>query len=223
MKKIAITGSSGKVGTVLRNGLTGYHITPIDLPEVDVRDYDSLVEAVRGNDALIHLAWDTKTENSNSGRINPENSLMVFNAYKSALENNVTRVLMASSVHADNFFEWDKEELMSPYRIPEPTSPYGASKIFSETLGRYFSRKGLEVVCIRLGGVNRGNKAPSNPKERPVWLSHKDCVNLFRNCLEAENVPNNFSIVYGVSESKNRIHDYSNPFGWVPKDDADNF
>lgn len=141
---------------------------------------------------------------------------MTYNVYKAAIKTRVPRVIMASSVHADNFYNWKGPELLSPYRIPIPDSPYGANKVFMESLGRYYATKGLEVVCIRFGGVQ--GKPPLDDYEKLVWLSHRDCTELLRRCIEAESIPNNFLIIYGISDNANRIHDYSNPLGWAPQD-----
>jgi len=54
-----------------------------------------------------------------------------------------------------------------------------------------------------------------------VWLSHRDCVALLRMCSEWESIPGGFVLLYGISNNTRRVHDYSNPFGWVPVDDAD--
>ncbi len=217
MKKIAVTGANGVIGTVLRNGLSEFKITPIDLPEVDVRDYEKLLDVFRGHSAVIHLAWDTKTENSRSGEINPDNLLMAYNVYRAALEAKVPRVIIASSVHADNFYSWKGPGLLSPDRTTVPDSPYGASKVFMEALGRYYASKGLEVVCIRFGGVNTKNKPPHDYYEKIVWLSHKDCTELVRKCVNAKVIPNSFLIVHAVSNNASRIHDCSNSLGWVPE------
>lgn len=219
MKKVAITGASGTIGTVLRKGLTDYDITAMDLPEIDVRNYEKLLEVFPRHDSIIHLAWDAKTENFRSGKINLDNTLMTCSVYRAAIETKVPRVIMASSVHADNFYNWKGPELMSPDKLPIPDSPYGANKVFMEALGRYYAARGLEVVCIRFGGVNPEDKPPLNDYyESLIWLSHKDCVKLVRKCIDAETIPNNFLVIYGVSNNKNRVHDYSNPLGWVPED-----
>ncbi|MEK7091906.1 MAG: hypothetical protein AAB900_02865, partial [Patescibacteria group bacterium] len=61
-ERIAITGSSGTIGMVLREGLSqDYDITEIDLPKVDARDYRQLLNAVQNSRAIIHLAWNSKT------------------------------------------------------------------------------------------------------------------------------------------------------------------
>lgn len=216
---ILITGSSGVIGTVLRNNLD-HTITHFDLPDFDVRDYDALLRSAHGQDAIIHLAWDTKTDNFKSGRLNPDNTLKAFNIYKAAVEAGVKRVIMASSVHADKFTDRQIKEMLGPYDLPLPDSPYGAGKVGMEALGRYYADvKGLEVICVRFGGVNAKDMSPEGPKsERQVWLSHRDCVQLITACLESPTIPNNFEIIYAVSDNVNRIHDVSNSLGWKPLD-----
>ena len=230
MKRIAITGGKGTIGTVLAKGLRdSLEITILDYPDCDVKELGRLVEAVRGHDVVIHLAWDIKIENGErsgqveSGKISPDNSLMTYNVYEAALTSKVPRVIMASSVHADRYTRWDRPELMSPYRLPEPNDPYGASKDFMEALGRYYvsKYKRPEVVCIRFGGVNRENDPHREDSIYPaVWFSHRDCVSLVRTCIEASSIPNGYAIVYGISNNTTRLHDYSNPLGWKPQDDS---
>lgn len=219
--KIAITGAKGIIGGVLREGLADFELTPIDLPEVDVRNIEDLANAISNHDVIIHLAWDTKSDNWRSQNINPDNLQMVVNVYRAAKEKNVKRVIMASSVHADKYRTWEGNGLMLPNQTPTPDSPYGASKVFMETLGRYFAELGLEVVCVRFGGVTPNNKPWQDQIERRAWLSHNDCVDLIKHIIEAERIPNNYSLIYGISRNSSRIHDYSNPFGWEPEESAD--
>lgn len=221
--KIAITGAEGIIGDVLRKGLTDFDLTPIGLPGTDVRNFEELANATSGHDVIIHLAWDTKSENWKSPNVNPGNLQMVVNVYRAAKEKSVKRVIMASSVHADKYRTWEGSELMSPNQMPTPDSPYGASKVFMESLGRHNADLGLEVVCVRFGGVTPDNKPWQDQVERRAWLSHNDCVSLIRKTIEAEIIPNNFSVIYGISENEGRIHDYSNPLGWKPKESANDF
>jgi uronate dehydrogenase len=149
---------------------------------------------------------------------------MFFNVYNAALETGVPRVIMASSVHADDFHTPKDTAPISPDRIPTPDSPYGAHKVFMEATGRYYATKGLEVVCIRFGGINRENTPPVRDidvRERGVWFSHRDCVSLIKSILEAKTIPDNFALIYGMSNNADKIHDVSNPFGWRPQDSAE--
>jgi len=141
MKKIIITGSAGKIGQVLRKGLGDYPITPFDLPEHDARDKEKLAEAFESHGVAIHLAWDSRIENWKSETISPDNALMIHNAYFAAVAAGVSRVIMASSIHADEFLTWKSPDLLKTDKTPVPTSPYGAMKVFMEALGRYYARE----------------------------------------------------------------------------------
>lgn len=220
-KRILLTGSGGVMGTVLKSGLP-YETTDFDLPKQDVTDFAQLVQAMQGHDTVVHLAWDTKNDNWLTEKLNPENTLAAYNVYEAAHLAGVKRVIMASSVHADDFVKHKKSGLLDPLSLPTPDSPYGANKCFMEALGRYYAdSKALEVVCIRFGGINKENVPPKSPEsERIAWLSHQDAVELVQACVEAPLVPDNFTIMYGVSNNSGRIHDLRNPFEWQPKDGA---
>jgi uronate dehydrogenase len=221
--KVLITGSSGRIGGSLTRGLKrrGYQITTFDLPDQDMRDYEQLKEAMTGQDAVIHLAWNIPVDNFDTGRIDTDNTLGFFNIYQAAVATGTKRIILASSVHADQWIDYKGKELLSTSRVPAPSCPYGAHKCFLEQLGRLYAQDyGLEVVCVRFGGVNRRNRPPKGLAGKSVWLSNYDCLSLVRACLESEKIPSNYAIVYGVSNNINRIHDHTNPFGWVPRDGA---
>jgi len=218
--RVAITGANGTIGTVLRMGLTDFQIVPLDLPD-DARDLATVIKLFTGCGAVIHLAWDLRTDNWDTGKINPDNALMTYNVYQACVKAGVPRAIMASSVHADGFMQWKGQDLMTPDRVPTPTSPYGANKVFLEAMGRYYATQGLEVVCIRFGAVNKDNRPTIGKWDwRKAWLSHDDCVRLVRTCLAVPRVPGNYSVLYAVSNNVPRVHDWSNTLGWSPHDDA---
>lgn len=210
LERIAITGSSGRIGTVLRNGLTDFQITPIDLPEIDVNNYQQFLTAIRDHSAIIHLAWNTKDENHQSDTYLEENTNMFLNVYRAAMEANVPRVIMASSVEVSDWRSARGE--ISIDDSPDTSNLYGAHKVAMEAAGRVYSKKGLEVVCVRFGGVR-----PDNVHDSIVSLDHADCVSLIDKILKAEKVPNNFAVVHAVSNNSGRIHNIDNSFGWEPK------
>jgi nucleoside-diphosphate-sugar epimerase len=225
-ERIVITGVNGNIGTILQQGLTDFDITTMDLPDGDVRDYQKLIQIFPGHQAVIHLAWNSQKENLLNNKLDPDCRLMYENVYKAALETRISRVIMASSIHADAFYLPRGERILTTSDIPYPDSPYGVDKIEMEKLGAEYAKKGLEVICIRFGGVATVLDAP-NPKargslaeiaERAARISHRDTVSLVRKCLQAETVPNNFVVIYGISDNYGSIHDISNPFGWKPLD-----
>lgn len=223
MGKVLVTGSKGVLGSVVKAGLA-HDVTDFDLPEQNVESYEQLYNHAKGHDTVIHLAWNFKNDGWLAENLNPDNTLMSFNVFQASVDAGVKRVIVASSVHADKFAGRDvsKEGLLKPFDLPLPDSPYGAGKCMLEALGRYYAdAKGLEVVCIRFGGVNNVDTPPELPySERQVWISHRDCINLISKCIEAETIPYNYTIVYGVSNNKDLMHDLSNPFGWEPIDGA---
>lgn len=219
MEKILITGSKGKIGRILVNGLKdSYDLTLADLPENDLRNYETVFKLASGNDAIIHLAWNTKKENYQSVRQNQDNTIMYENVYRAGLEARVPKIIMASSIHADNFQNHHGKHLMSSNKKPFPQNPYGKHKVEMEAFGKKYSKKGLEVVCIRFGAMGYGK--PEDREGKAVWLSNEDSISLIKTILEAKRMPNNYLVMYGVSNNKSRIHDWRNPLGWKPKDDS---
>lgn len=222
--KVAITGANGKVGQALIGELdpTQFKVTPLDLPEHDASNLDDLVKATKDHDALIHLAWKDLAQNTWGNTIDPVNALMFENAYEAARINNIKRVIMGSSNHAHNHAIRDIDGKIRVTTLPtEPNNPYGAEKVFMESLGKYYARaNNIGVICLRIGNINEeDNPKPSSADNPQRWLSHTDLGRLVTACLNAETVPDNFQIIYGVSQQE--VFDWSNPFGYEPLDHAD--
>ncbi|MFQ6120775.1 MAG: NAD-dependent epimerase/dehydratase family protein [Methanosarcinales archaeon] len=248
MKKVVITGTAGVIGSVLRKYLKkDYSLTLLDKTPLNernfylidiAREYELLKEIVKGHDTIVHLAWDAREDIKSKIAI-PENKMMAENVYKAALEVNVPKVIMASSIHTvGGYINWNKPpysfivkkefdklqnlSLISTDIEPLPDSPYAETKVYIERLGRIYSAKGLSVICVRFGGINPSNSPFTDEiGYSSIWLSHKDCAELIKKCIDVEKIPNNFLIIFGVSNNTYRIHDISNPLGWIPKDNAE--
>jgi uronate dehydrogenase len=216
--RVAITGASGTIGAVLMGGLAGHTLKALDLPECDVRTAD-LARAFKRHDAVVHLAWNTRGDNAYAKSFDSGNSSMTHRVFEAALAARVPRVVMASSVHADRFETWSGPGTLSPDEVPWPDSPYGAGKVLMESLGRYYAaHRGLEVICVRFGGVNAADAAVDDPLERAVWLRHEDCVALIEQCITIRDVPGRFAVLYGVSETDARpLVSLENSLGWRPR------
>src|SRR3990167_454559 len=230
-KRGLVTGGKGRIGTIISQDLREEFVFKLvdwqsrneeaDALQIHVaNDYTELEQACRGMDAIIHLAWNSG-ENWKSNIVVSENKKMAENVYSAAVKAGVPRVIMASSIHADNF----QECLDSTFKLtcdmePDPLSFYGCTKVYIETLGKMYASRGLEVICVRFGGVSPDDQFRKEDGFEKIWLSRRDCANLIRCCLEAPRVPWNFSLFYGVSNNTARIHDWSNPLGWVPQDDS---
>jgi len=218
-KKIILTGAKGRLSQIILQTLTEYDFTLIDLPELDLKDYDKMLEIFLDHDAIVHLAWDSKGENWKNNSLNLDNIKIACNVYKLAMETKIPKVIMMSSIHADSYLNWSTNDYISVDRNPTPDSPYGVSKIFIEKLGQYYaSNFGLKVVCPRIGGVNGSDNSNLDEKYyNRIWLSKKDFCNLIKKGIEVENITNNFCVFYGVSNNKERMHDTNNEIGWQPE------
>jgi nucleoside-diphosphate-sugar epimerase len=221
MARVVVTGSAGKIGSVLTEDAGPHGIVEFDLPEHDMLDLHGFVASCRGADVLVHLAGQFAAENIATDVIDPANVEMDLNAYRAAIQAGVPRVVVASSVHADQFYFHSGLEPLHPLRPhPVPTGPYGARKQMLEALGRHYSATaGLDVVAIRFGGVNRDDTIPDDPVEKAVRLTRADCRRVLLATIEAPVVPGRFSVLYAVSDNPERFHDLDNPFGWQPAAD----
>jgi uronate dehydrogenase len=219
---VAITGAAGTIGSVLMGGLSGHTLTPLDLPECDLRVAD-LRRAFKRQSVVVHLAWMTLLDNWFTKTFHPDNALMAFRVFDAAAAAGVKRVIMASSVHADRYRTWEGPGLLEPGMIPTPDSPYGAAKVFVESLGRYYAtERALEVICLRFGGVLAPGRSVEalDPIEYSVLLRRDDCIDLVQRCIDVPRLPGRYALFYGVSRTANPRVDTVNPIAWSPRPHA---
>ncbi len=223
MRTILITGSEGIIGSVLRRGLGDrYRIRGVDLPE-DISHYEVLWAQMAGVDTVIHLArrFSPADPVERRMRIYPENVQIDANVFTAVVKAQVRRLIMASSVHADNHRDPAAVESL---RIPgsySPATPYGVYKLIEEEVGKTLSKQfGFEFVGVRFGGVTRDDSVKTGAGQTATWLSHDDLLSAIDACLRVESVPGRSTVFYAVSNNADRIHETTNPFGWRPKDNS---
>ncbi len=248
LRKVLITGISGLVGAVIREGLKSeYEITGVDLVScedartlvADSINLTDILPAFEGVDTVVDLAsepsnfapWDV---------IHKNNLACTYNALEASRLSGVGRVIFASSNHATGMYEEDKpySEIVSgnygevdlenfPFITTDmpirPDGPYGIGKAFGEAAGRFYSdRYGLSVLCMRIGTLNSESK-PESPRQFATLLTHGDLVQLVRCCIEAP-ADLKYGIYYGVSNNKRRFWDIGNArdeIGYIPVDNAE--
>jgi nucleoside-diphosphate-sugar epimerase len=164
MTKILITGGAGFIGSHLAQELfrRGSHPVILDnlntgkkenldgIPHTfiagDVRDAGALARAVRGCEAIYHLAALTSVAESMQEPLEyiKVNAAGTVNVLKAASENNVKKLVYASSaaVYGDSQILPKTEEMK-----PEPQSPYAITKELLE------SRSDLAFVPERPGEI----------------------------------------------------------------------
>ena len=217
---ILLTGSSGLIGKILQAHLPHHNWHTFDLPVHDVRHLPAVQEAMAHVQAVVHLAWSTSKDNARTLEPDFGNLQGTYNVLRSAAVLSCERVIIASSVHADQFYDRKGSELLKPNALPHPDSPYGAAKVYGEALSRYFSKShNLRVFNLRLGGVYEYDSPEAAfPGEDFVWLSHEDCASAVEACTLAHVQAGHNETLYVVSDVEGRIHSLENAIGWFPLD-----
>jgi len=172
MKKILITGGAGFIGrhlvahlasrddtavTVIDNESLGDR-KHLDLEKVrfihgDLVDRDELRAALEGQDAVVHLAADTRVMDSiENPQHNFDNNVIgTFNLLELSRELGVGRIVAASTGGA---ILGDVEPPVHEQMPPHPTSPYGASKLMLEGyLSAYSSSFGVSGCALRFSNI----------------------------------------------------------------------
>lgn len=235
MKKIAVTGAAGLVGSSLCADLARDHeVVQIDLLGAgviaDVRDLEALKRAFAGCETVVHLAGIARVQTPWPD-IHSTNIEGTYNAFEAARQTGVKRLIFASSNHAVGMYEVDN--LPAIYEPGfglvvrtdaefRPDSLYGVWKAFGETLGRYFSDNyGLQVTCVRIGSIT----AADNPRDESVrssspWLNLTDDQKFARyaatwmshadfarlvRAVMSRDVP--YAVIYGVGDNATRFWD----------------
>ena len=143
-------------------------MTPINTAtSTSRRDRNAYRGLFRGADAVVHCAFvrpsaPATSQDTDDGKFwaEYENVALAYNVYRTALEENIRRVVVASSNHASDYYErlvWDdKLEMVTPEMPPRSDNWYGWSKASYELLGFVFATgsvggRPLEVVAWRIG------------------------------------------------------------------------
>ncbi|CAN7699869.1 NAD-dependent epimerase/dehydratase family protein [Rhizobium leguminosarum] len=226
MKRIAVTGAAGRVGTLLRPHLSAHfgHVHLIDLQEpaelvenetfvrADLTKLDEATAALKDIDGVVHLAGIASGIDMNA--ILHANVLGTYNLYEAARINKVRRVVYASSNHATGFYP--RGQLVSPLDPMRPDSPYGLSKCWGELVaGLYYDTSGIRSLSIRIG--NAGTY-PNSERSLAIWISARDLAQLVRIGLTHPQIA--ATVVYGVSDTDTQWWDneLAARLGYQPQD-----
>ena len=174
--KIAVTGSSGRIGRYVVRELShaGHQVVGLDVKHnaqakglqllIDLTDAGQVYGALAGCDAVVHMgAWanpgvvpDTRTY--------ADNTTGTFNLFQAAADLGIRRIISASSNQVYGFFA--APPLYAPVDEEHPCRPvncYALSKMAGEQAAEYFSRhKGLEILSLRILGTRTPEEIPGD-------------------------------------------------------------
>lgn len=249
-RKVVVTGASGYIASLLlpalreRYDLTlldvrttdrdGNPVEGIEIADLTQRDREQYRRYFAGADAVVHLAFTRAADGSDPVQdyyAEQANVEMAFHVYQTALEENVRRVVVASSNHAADYYErlilQGKWDVVLPQQRALSDNFYGWAKEVYEHLGfvyatgqmRYtgmYPDKGeprrLENVQIRIGGPRETDldTIPAGDLQKMyralgVYISRRDLQQLFIKSIETEDIRDEhgvpFQVFYGISDN----------------------
>ncbi|MGB0100579.1 MAG: NAD-dependent epimerase/dehydratase family protein [Nocardioides sp.] len=172
MRKVLVTGGAGFIGRHLVDHLLSagdIEVSVIDNESLgdrsalpadgvrfipgDLRERDQLRGALVGQDAVIHLAADTRVvESMQNPAHNFDNNVVgTFNLLELCRELEIGRIVAASTGGA---IVGDVPPPVHERMAAQPTSPYGASKLMLEGyLSAYSAAYGLQGCALRFSNI----------------------------------------------------------------------
>lgn len=176
-RKVLVTGGAGFIGsnlvkqllqegnsvTVLDNFMSGFRSNLDSLPYVhliegDVRDKNSVENAMRGNEVVFHLAASVGNQRSlyNPIRDAEINVLGTLNVLEAARKEGVRKIVTSSS--AGIFGELKILPIKEDHPT-EPDSTYGCTKLCEEKLCLAYAKiYSINTVCLRYFNVYGPNQ-----------------------------------------------------------------
>lgn len=169
--RVAVTGGSGLAGRAVVADLAahGFEATNVDLVpsdgpapfrRVDVEDLGQVYGALRGAEAVVHLAAIPRPTFDVPEVVFRTNVMGAFNVLEAAAALGVRRVVTASSVSVLGFPFFERP--LTPAYVPIdeehprlPQDAYALSKLIGEEIAEGFARRGaLDVVSLRFPWIH---------------------------------------------------------------------
>jgi nucleoside-diphosphate-sugar epimerase len=164
-ERVLVTGAAGLLGGAVVRELAGScEVVGLDLRagdapiawhEGDVSEAEAVGPAMRGSDAVIHIAAVPNIWSGTGEQIMRVNVLGTWQVLAAAEAQGVRRVVLCSSDSVAGFTVREGR-MLPPLHLPidhahplRPTEPYGLSKLLGEQAGQSFAHRGLEVVVLR--------------------------------------------------------------------------
>lgn len=214
MKKIVVTGGSGRLGRFVIHDLLahGYQVLSLDrVPPrekicptwlADLRQTGDLFEALQGAYGVVHLgAYQAPNLASDSETVT-NNVSATYNVLRTAADTNVHKVVVVSSTAAFGFIY--AKRLFAPDYLPldenhpsRPQDSYGLSKVLGEQIADSMVsvHKNMTVSSLRFPGVNfdltyesfreRWRKPETRASGFWTYIDARDAASICRLALDA--------------------------------------
>ncbi len=212
MRKIAVTGGSGKAGRacVFELRERGYDVVNIDIaasrdPDepaliADLTDLGQAIEVLRGTDAVIHLAAVPAPNVLSDGETFRINLMSTYNVFSAAATLGLEKVIWASSETLIGIPFERRDPEYAPIDEQHPRLPefhYALSKLAGEVIADQFNRwHGIPHLGLRISNImephdyQRFRAWQDNPTIRSwnLWgyVDARDVAQAARLALESE-------------------------------------
>src|SRR5258707_4160796 len=169
MKKIVVTGVSGKAGRAVVRDLVehGYEVLNVDVTpshepfapflKADLTDMGETFEALHGSEAVVHLAAIPAPGLQTDEVTFRTNIASTYNVFSAAIKLGLKRVVWASSETTLGLPVDREQPAYAPIdekHPPYPESSYALSKILSEEMARQMNRwSGIPFVGLRFSNI----------------------------------------------------------------------
>lgn len=150
---VLVTGTTGFIGSALVPALRAQRCT-VRTVRGDLTDPKVARRAVRGIDAVIHLASDSRVNYAIAHPFDVigRNTLMLGNLLE-AIQNSTRRPLIIFA-STDRMYGATRRRMVAESEPPYPIEPYTASKIIGEILLKsYEHTSGIPWISLRMDGV----------------------------------------------------------------------
>jgi len=229
MSRILLTGAAGKLGTHLRKRFAesgrGYLATDIVQPEdgerveiADLSDRESIDRLMANRiSAVVHLGGMSREYGWLP--ILDANIVGTYNIFEAARKAGVSRVLFASTYHVMGMYPTDHVPL-STKDIARPDSLYAVSKLFGETLGRfYYDKFGVENLSMRICVASE----PKTERDLHLYCDRDDLTDLIQHGLDVSALGCNTVFAISANAAPWYYNDPDHTLGWRPTRSSSQF
>ena len=234
MRKVLVTGSSGRIGEAFVAAYQErYEFVLTDLREPalpivgphrfvksDLSNANAVGALCVGIDAVVHLAG-VPNPDAEFDDVLPANILATTHLIEAAHKAQVSRFVYASSAQTIEGYPIDRQ--VGPGMAVAPANLYGVSKCYGEALCAYYATQhGMSCVSLRIGAFEPADGPPlETMRDLSAWLSPRDATHLIDRAFQAE-IDESF-IAHGISNNRFKRLDLTETckvLGYAPQDDA---
>ncbi len=212
VKRIIVTGGSGKAGRAVVEDLTraGYDVVNVDTvapwdPETpsliaDLTHLGQAADALHGAEIVVHLAAVPAPNMLPDGETFRINTMSTYNVFAAAVKARVEKVIWASSETLIGVPFETEQPRYAPIDEKHPRLPefhYALTKLLGEEMaGQFFRWSGIPFLSLRFSNVMEPHNYPKFPKywEDPMirawnlwgYVDARDVAQAVRRSIESD-------------------------------------